>query len=147
MSFNKQVEGAVKSRLLRCKTKPTPVAEVTDVTEDNDEDDDEPFDMSWPKDESVTTKLIYLFLFVISFMLWITLPDMRRAEKQKYFAGCFIGSILWIGLFRSYTLVDVFAQQVIQLFDGVDGGGYWSNDRPVYGHNGLDFFGRRHLHT
>lgn len=103
MRFNKSIEGAVKKRLHGCKTKPIQVEEVTDVTDDND-DDDEPFDISWPKNASVWTKLIYLFLFVINFMLWITLPDMRRAEKQKYFIGCFIGSILWIGLFRSVTL-------------------------------------------
>ena len=66
------------------------------------------------------TKVIYVFLFVINVSLWITLPDMRRPEKQKFVAFCFLGSIVWIGLFR---LVSLFFSELttFQLSYGLDG--------------------------
>ncbi|GIY30077.1 hypothetical protein CEXT_443531 [Caerostris extrusa] len=36
--------------------------------------------------------------------LWLTLPDVRRDEKKKWFFITFLGSIIWIAIF-SYLMV------------------------------------------
>ena len=67
------------------------------------EDDDGFFDMSWPQND-LKKQSLYVFLFPITGSLWLTLPDVRREGKDKWYPGCFIGSILWIGAF-SYLMV------------------------------------------
>ena len=88
----------------KCQTKPAPVNIIVEEENIEDPEDEQPFDMKWPKDDSLTAKVIYVFLFVINVSLWITLPDMRRPEKQKFMAFSFFGSIVWIGLFRLVSL-------------------------------------------
>ena len=67
------------------------------------EDDDGFFDMSWPQND-LKKQSLYVFLLGITGPLWLTLPDVRREGKDKWYPGCFIGSILWIGAF-SYIMV------------------------------------------
>ncbi|KAI2798961.1 hypothetical protein RDWZM_006724 [Blomia tropicalis] len=62
----------------------------------------EPLDISWPT--LFRKQVTYLLLAPIIFPLWLTLPDVRRPEKRKYFAFAFIGSILWIAIY-SYLMV------------------------------------------
>ncbi|XP_012937311.1 sodium/potassium/calcium exchanger 1 [Aplysia californica] len=66
------------------------------------EEEEEPLDMSWPK--TARKRITYVLLAPIVVPLWITLPDVRRPERRKYFPVTFIGSILWIGGF-SYCMV------------------------------------------
>ncbi|KAL5004489.1 hypothetical protein ScPMuIL_017945 [Solemya velum] len=66
------------------------------------EEDNEPLDLSWPS--TCTKRMTYIFLAPIIFPLWITLPDVRRPEKKRYFVVTFIGSIFWIGFF-SYLML------------------------------------------
>ncbi|XP_015907106.1 sodium/potassium/calcium exchanger Nckx30C-like isoform X2 [Parasteatoda tepidariorum] len=73
------------------QSKPEPEIEV-----------DEPLDISWPKDNR--KRFTYLLMAPIIFPLWLTLPDVRRDEKKKWFFITFIGSIVWIAIF-SYLMV------------------------------------------
>ncbi|KAG1649722.1 Sodium/potassium/calcium exchanger Nckx30C [Nymphon striatum] len=66
------------------------------------EEVDEPLDMSWP--DSCRKRVSYVLVAPIIIPLWLTLPDTRRQEKQKWFPLTFIGSILWIAVF-SYLMV------------------------------------------
>ncbi|CAI9733922.1 sodium/potassium/calcium exchanger 1-like, partial [Octopus vulgaris] len=65
-------------------------------------EEEEPLDISWPKENK--KRISYIFMAPIMFTLWITLPDVRRATKKKYFPVTFIGSIVWIAAF-SYLMV------------------------------------------
>ncbi|XP_075590255.1 sodium/potassium/calcium exchanger 2-like isoform X3 [Dermatophagoides farinae] len=66
------------------------------------ENNDVPLDVSWP--ETLRERLTYCLLAPIIIPLWLTLPDVRRADKRKWFTITFIGSIMWIGLY-SYFMV------------------------------------------
>ncbi|KAK3098268.1 hypothetical protein FSP39_017749 [Pinctada imbricata] len=66
------------------------------------EEEEEPLDLSWPK--SWRQRITYVFVAPIVFPLWITLPDVRRPEKRKWFMVTFFGSILWIAGY-SYLMV------------------------------------------
>ncbi|XP_075677794.1 solute carrier family 24 member Nckx30C isoform X3 [Dermatophagoides pteronyssinus] len=65
-------------------------------------ENNDPLDVSWP--ETLRERLTYCLLAPIIIPLWLTLPDVRRPDKRKWFAITFIGSILWIGLY-SYFMV------------------------------------------
>ncbi|XP_022252420.1 sodium/potassium/calcium exchanger 2-like isoform X2 [Limulus polyphemus] len=67
-----------------------------------EEHTDIPLDMSWP--DTWQKRLNYVLLAPIIIPLWLTLPDVRKEEKRRWFAGSFIGSILWIAFF-SYLMV------------------------------------------
>jgi len=70
--------------------------------EDDDEDDDGPMDLEWP---STTSKQIsYVILAPLTFLLYYTIPDVRREGNEKFYALTFILSILYIGFF-SYFMV------------------------------------------
>ncbi|KAF7635964.1 hypothetical protein Mgra_00004685 [Meloidogyne graminicola] len=67
-----------------------------------EEEADKPLDMSWP---SLWHKqILYVFLAPILFPLWLTMADVRKSEKQKYFIFTFCLSIIWIAFF-SYLMV------------------------------------------
>ena len=101
MRYNKKVESYVKSALTRCScTKARVEPTVISESPDKDEEPEEPFDISWPSDEGFLAKVMYIFLLPINVLLWVTLPDMRRKEKQAFVGFCFLGSIIWIGFFR-----------------------------------------------
>ena len=101
MRYNKQAESYVKSLLARCSCSKARVepAVISESTE-KDEEPEEPFDVTWPSEGGFFTKVMYIFLLPINVLLWITLPDMRRKEKQGFVGFCFLGSIVWIGFFR-----------------------------------------------
>lgn len=63
---------------------------------------EEPLDISWPN--TARKRITYVLMAPIIFPLWMTLPDVRRDEKKKWFFVTFTGSILWIALF-SYLMV------------------------------------------
>ncbi|XP_035223379.1 sodium/potassium/calcium exchanger 2-like isoform X2 [Stegodyphus dumicola] len=63
---------------------------------------DEPLDISWPTTNK--KRITYILMAPIIFPLWLTLPDVRRDEKKKWFFITFLGSILWIAIF-SYLMV------------------------------------------
>ncbi|XP_069137010.1 sodium/potassium/calcium exchanger 2-like isoform X1 [Argopecten irradians] len=65
-------------------------------------EDEEPLDLSWPDDWK--KRINYIIVAPIVYALWLTLPDVRREEKKKWFMVTFFGSILWIGGF-SYLMV------------------------------------------
>ncbi|XP_076816479.1 sodium/potassium/calcium exchanger 2-like isoform X2 [Clavelina lepadiformis] len=77
-------------------------ASQNEHNEDTDDDGDDALDMSWPS--TVSKRCVYVLIFPITFLLWITLPDVRKANKKKWFMGSFFGSIIWIALF-SYVMV------------------------------------------
>eukprot|EP01006_Ploeotia_vitrea_P034966 TRINITY_DN65827_c5_g1_i1.p1 TRINITY_DN65827_c5_g1~~TRINITY_DN65827_c5_g1_i1.p1 ORF type:complete len:720 (+),score=418.55 TRINITY_DN65827_c5_g1_i1:228-2387(+) len=60
-------------------------------------------DLSWPKDD-LRAQIIYIILLPLAGSLSLTLPDVQKPEKKKYFVVTFLGSILWIGVF-SYFMV------------------------------------------
>ncbi|XP_076339622.1 LOW QUALITY PROTEIN: sodium/potassium/calcium exchanger Nckx30C-like, partial [Tachypleus tridentatus] len=63
---------------------------------------DTPLDMSWP--DTWRKRLNYILLGPIIIPLWLTLPDVRKEKKRRWFAISFIGSICWIAFF-SYLMV------------------------------------------
>ncbi|XP_048732813.1 sodium/potassium/calcium exchanger 2-like [Ostrea edulis] len=65
------------------------------------EEEEEPLDLSWPS--GWRSRIMYVFVAPIVFPLWITLPDVRKQEKKKWFWCSFFGSILWIAIF-SYLM-------------------------------------------
>lgn len=67
-----------------------------------EEEAERPLDMSWPR--SCHKQMLYVFLLPILFPLWVTMADVRRPEKRKYFPLTFGLSILWIAAF-SYLMV------------------------------------------
>ncbi|XP_076350296.1 sodium/potassium/calcium exchanger Nckx30C-like isoform X2 [Tachypleus tridentatus] len=67
-----------------------------------DDHTDTPIDMSWP--DTWQKRLNYVLLAPIIIPLWLTLPDVRKEGKRKWFVGSFVGSILWIAFF-SYLMV------------------------------------------
>lgn len=76
--------------------------EIKSVLEE--EGGDKPLDMGWPVSSRWHKQLLYVFLFPILFPLWLTMADVRRLEKRKYFPLTFLLSILWIAFF-SYLMV------------------------------------------
>ncbi|XP_060062564.1 sodium/potassium/calcium exchanger 2-like [Ylistrum balloti] len=77
-------------------------AEEGQTAENGLVEDEEPLDLSWP--DNWKKRINYIIVAPIVFSLWITLPDVRREEKKKWFMVTFFGSIFWIGAF-SYMMV------------------------------------------
>nr|XP_002730744.2 PREDICTED: sodium/potassium/calcium exchanger 1-like [Saccoglossus kowalevskii] len=75
---------------------------------DEEDEEEEPLDLSWPKTNK--KRITYLVLAPIVIPLWLMLPDVRRPEKRKWFAITFLGSILWIGIYAYFMLW--FAEQI-----------------------------------
>ncbi|XP_054721219.1 sodium/potassium/calcium exchanger Nckx30C-like isoform X2 [Uloborus diversus] len=83
--------GDIQDAVAALQAKPEPEIEV-----------DEPLDISWPT--SNKKRITYVLMAPIIFPLWLTLPDVRRDEKKKWFFVTFLGSIIWIAFF-SYLMV------------------------------------------
>ncbi|CAH1795776.1 unnamed protein product, partial [Owenia fusiformis] len=66
------------------------------------EEENEPLDMSWP--EGWRKRVTYVLVAPLTFPMWLTLPDVRRPEKERWFPITFLGSIIWIMGF-SYLMV------------------------------------------
>lgn len=72
--------------------------------EEGEEEEAEPIDMSFPKDQGWKKILVYLVSLPLMGPLFLTLPDTKNEKKKKFFAITFVGSILWIALY-SYLMV------------------------------------------
>ncbi|XP_045892369.1 sodium/potassium/calcium exchanger 1 [Micropterus dolomieu] len=73
--------------------------------EEEDEEDaekEEPLSLEWP--DTPRKQVTFLFLLPIILPLWLTVPDVRNQKSRKFFAGTFLGSIVWIAVF-SYLMV------------------------------------------
>ncbi|XP_038660545.1 sodium/potassium/calcium exchanger 2-like isoform X2 [Scyliorhinus canicula] len=66
------------------------------------EDEDQPLTLAWP--DTPRKRFIYLIILPIVFLLWLSLPDVRKKKSRKYFPLSFFGSISWIAGF-SYLMV------------------------------------------
>ncbi|XP_059825998.1 sodium/potassium/calcium exchanger 2-like [Hypanus sabinus] len=76
-------------------------AEAAEVTTQN-EDEDKPLSLAWP--DTARKRIIFLVILPIVFLLWLTLPDVRKKSSRKFFVISFFGSITWIAGF-SYLMV------------------------------------------
>jgi len=72
---------------------------VLDIDTDDEEEDEEPLDISYPKNKGWKSKLQWALTIPIVFPLWLTLFDVRNKEHKKYFYATFLGSIIWLALF------------------------------------------------
>jgi len=80
------------------------------ASDSSEEEESVPFDMSWP--QSNKKRCLYLFILPITLPLSLTLPDVRKPNREKYFLITFAMSILWIGFF-TYLMV-WWAHQVVE---------------------------------
>ena len=59
--------------------------------------------LKWPggktKCAALRNRVLFVVLFPIVFLLWLTLPDVRKKKSEKWFLLSFLGSIAWIGIF------------------------------------------------
>jgi len=70
--------------------------------DDDDDDDDGPMDLAWP---STTPKRIsYVLLAPISFLLYYTIPDVRREGYKMWYPLTFVMCAVYIAFF-SYLMV------------------------------------------
>ncbi|MFH4978363.1 hypothetical protein AB6A40_005072 [Gnathostoma spinigerum] len=65
-------------------------------------DGERPVDLSWPS--TTMARLTYVILAPVTYTLYCTLPDTKKAERRKLFILTFLGSILWIA-FYAYIMV------------------------------------------
>lgn len=64
-----------------------------------EEKEDEPLDISYPKSKGWKSKLQWALTIPIVLPLWLTLFDVRNEKYTKYFYATFLGSIIWLALF------------------------------------------------
>nr|XP_054755842.1 sodium/potassium/calcium exchanger 1-like [Lytechinus pictus] len=76
--------------------------ESTDQPDMADMEVEEPLDISWP--QGWRKRVTYILLAPLVYLLYFTLPDVRRMESRRWYYITFIGSILWIAGF-SYLMV------------------------------------------
>ncbi|XP_041464290.1 sodium/potassium/calcium exchanger 2-like [Lytechinus variegatus] len=76
--------------------------ESTDQPDMADMEVEEPLDISWP--QGWRKRVTYILLAPLVYLLYFTLPDVRRMESRRWYPITFIGSILWIAGF-SYLMV------------------------------------------
>ncbi|XP_061102913.1 sodium/potassium/calcium exchanger 2-like, partial [Conger conger] len=69
---------------------------------EEEEDEDQPLSLAWP--ETPRKRITYLLIFPIVFLLWVTLPDVRKESSRRFFPVTFLGAISWIAAF-SYLMV------------------------------------------
>jgi len=68
-------------------------------SEGEQEEDDEPLDIRYPKSKGWKSKLRWALTIPIVLPLWLTLFDVRNKAYKKYFYATFIGSIIWLACF------------------------------------------------
>uniref|UniRef100_A0A0K0FYH1 Sodium/potassium/calcium exchanger 1 (inferred by orthology to a human protein) n=1 Tax=Strongyloides venezuelensis TaxID=75913 RepID=A0A0K0FYH1_STRVS len=84
------------------ESQPSTMVNDEKINNNEAEEEDEPLDLTWPQTRQ--KQLVYLILSPITYSLYLTLPDVRRAGYKKYVVITFGGSILWIAFF-SYLMV------------------------------------------
>lgn len=67
-------------------------------------EDDGEDDSLWDIPESKFGKFLWGFALPLNFLLWITIPDCKKAKFKKFFLATFIMSLVWIAAF-SYFMV------------------------------------------
>jgi len=93
-------EGISRAPLLRRGSEKSDAKDV-DVDSDSDSDD-EPMDLAWP---STTPKRIsYVILAPLSFLLYYTVPDVRREGYKMWYPITFVMCAVYIAFF-SYLMV------------------------------------------
>jgi len=101
------IKSEKKARSIELKTpRVRPIVNVTsskDEEDDEDEDDDGPMDLEWPMD-SLSKQVSYVLLSPLTYLLYYTVPDVRREGWEKYFMITFACSVFWIAAF-SYLMV------------------------------------------
>eukprot|EP00096_Caligus_rogercresseyi_P005369 TRINITY_DN2070_c0_g1_i1.p1 TRINITY_DN2070_c0_g1~~TRINITY_DN2070_c0_g1_i1.p1 ORF type:complete len:592 (+),score=119.10 TRINITY_DN2070_c0_g1_i1:479-2254(+) len=75
-----------------------------EASAEDEEEEDKPIDMSFPKDQGWKKILVYLISFPIMGPLFLTLPDTKDPKKKKFFMVTFFLSIVWIAVY-SYFMV------------------------------------------
>lgn len=78
--------------------------EETNAEEDEEQEGEDPIDMSFPMKGGWKAILVYLISFPIMFPLFLTLPDTKNPAKRKFFPITFVGSIIWVAAY-SYLMV------------------------------------------
>lgn len=78
--------------------------QISDQKEEaeEEEDDNEPLNMSWPT--GFKEQIIYVLVFPITGLLWLTIPDVRKESQRRFYPVSFIASIIWIAAF-SYLML------------------------------------------
>jgi len=66
--------------------------------EGGEEEDEVPNPFAYPANESVLDKTLWLLALPFYAFYCVTIPDCRKASKEKWFVVSFVTSILWIGL-------------------------------------------------
>jgi len=66
---------------------------------EDEEDGDDPLDISYPRNQGWRSKLRWALTIPIVLPLWLTLFDVRNKKYEKYFYATFLGSIVWLGFF------------------------------------------------
>jgi len=96
--------GADSGRSSREHTVEDALGALGDESEELDEADDEALDVHWPSDGTLREKVLYILLAPLSYSMWLTIPDVRKARWENWYPVSFIASITWIGIF-SYFMV------------------------------------------
>merc|ERR1712048_1232955 len=115
MNEDKEVEATTPSNGVAM----TPLSAQTTVS--GNDDSEEPFDsmaaaelddtiffeehLTMPNaDNGYGPIITWIITLPLTFCLWATLPDVRKAGSEKWYPFTFLGSIIWLGLF-SYFMV------------------------------------------
>ena len=62
-----------------------------------DDDEEEPLDVSFPDD--TRGRVGWILMSPILIPLWCTVPDVRNAGRENWYMPGFFGSIIWIGIY------------------------------------------------
>ena len=127
--------------------------------EETDNAEDRAYDIGWPSDGNTRQKVAFVVVAPLSYLLWLTIPDVRKSRWENWYPIAFTMSIVWIGVF-SYFMVRVPPRWLlwrvlsVELADSrrlVRAAGVVGNAcRRGVGHpgpgNGPHLLGGRHLH-
>ena len=62
-----------------------------------DEDGEEPLDVSFPED--TRGRVAWILMSPIVIPLWLMVPDVRNPGRENWYMPGFFGSIMWIGIY------------------------------------------------
>jgi len=72
------------------------------VAADEEEEQQEPLDLSFPKDAK--GRIMYLLLMPLTYTLAFTVPDVRDERRKKYYLVTFVLSIAWVGIYSFFMV-------------------------------------------
>eukprot|EP00954_Amorphochlora_amoebiformis_P026828 1381630-Amorphochlora_amoeboformis.AAC.1 len=70
--------------------------------DDSGSEEDEPMDLSWP--DSRSERVLHAILLPLKLSLWLTVPDVRRPERRKFYVIAFLLSVIWIGTYSFFMV-------------------------------------------